>query len=103
MMTWIKQKWAALKAAVAAHLADDWRDLHRWYSTWAASGGLTVIAAWEAIPDSMRAYLPRWFLAGVAATALVLVLVGRVTRQDLKPKAPPAPPAQPAPQNNGGA
>lgn len=103
MLSWIKRKCAAVKAAVATHLADDWRQVHKFYSTWAASGGLTVIAAWEAIPDSMRAYLPRWFLAGVAATALVLVLIGRITRQNLKPQVPPAPLAQPVPQNNGDA
>lgn len=82
MLTEIRRKWRMLKSAVVAHLADDWRYLHRFYSTWAASSGLSLIAIWEAIPDTMRAYLPRWFLAAVACTALVLVLVGRVIRQD---------------------
>lgn len=78
----IKRKWMAVKAVVVAHLADDWRYVHRFYSTWAASTGLSLIAVWQAIPDTMRACLPRGFLTGVACTTLVLVLVGRILRQD---------------------
>lgn len=91
----IKRKWTAAKAVMVAHLADDWRHLHRFYSTWAASTGLSLIAVWQAIPDTMRACLPRGFLAAVACITLVLVLIGRVIRQDFSARDIPPRAVQP--------
>lgn len=83
MILWLKRKSAAVCGAVRKRLIDDIASLHRFYSTRAASAGLMLIAVWEAIPDSMRAFLPHAFLTLVACGALVLVVVGRGIRQNI--------------------
>lgn len=83
MIHWLKRKTASLCGRLRKRLIDDITSLHRFYSTRAASGGLMLIAVWEAIPDSMRVFLPRSFLTLVACSALVLVLVGRGIRQNI--------------------
>ena len=82
-----------------AHLVEDWREVHRWYSTWAATAGVSLITVWEALPGSMREYLPHWIGAAVAYCTIVAVVAGRLTRQDIDRRTHSDPP--PAPKDGG--
>ena len=88
MMNGIKTRMAALKAALATRLVDNWKNLHRFYSVWAASIGGGLLTAWQIIPDDMRAYLPHFIPIVAAYVTLICVVIGAATKQDFRGKPP---------------
>jgi hypothetical protein len=88
---WYRIK-SRLEAHIETHLVDDWRQVHRWYSARAAAAGVALITVWEALPGSMRDFLPHWLGAAVAYCTIAAVIAGRLTRQDIDQRTHSAPP-----------
>lgn len=84
----IAAKWNALIATVRAHLVDDWKQLHKFYSVRAAAAGAVILTAWPEVPDDVKAALPGWVVQGFAYAVLFAAIAGAAVKQDLgKPPA----------------
>jgi hypothetical protein len=66
-------------------LVDDARNWWRWTSMRGMALAGSIVVAWEALGDDLKAYLPHWVGAAVAVFVLATVgMGGRVLKQ--KPK-----------------
>ncbi len=84
------------RAAVAARVVDDWRHLHKFYTTWVAAAGTALLSAWDGIPhvwrgipDDVKAAIPPGIVHAMAYIVLLAVVIGAVTRQDFKRRGDP--------------
>lgn len=62
-------------------LVDDWKQAWRWYSVQAPAIGLALIAAWQALPEEVRASFTAGQLQVAGAVLLALTLGGRLVAQ----------------------
>lgn len=66
-------------------LAKDWRHAPRWYSVQAQGLALTLVVAWQAVPDDLRASAPGWLATTLLVAILALGIAGRLVDQDAEP------------------
>ena len=62
-------------------LIENWRQAWQFFSVQAQALALTVLGAWQVMPDDLKAALPPNMVYGVAMFLLVAGIVGRVVAQ----------------------
>lgn len=62
-------------------LIENWRQAWRFFSVQAQALALTVLGAWQVMPDDLRAALPPNVVYAVSMVLLVAGIVGRVVSQ----------------------
>lgn len=66
------------------YLVDEWRSAWRWFSVQSMALAAVLLAAWQALPDELRAALPRALPRWLAIALLVLGIAGRLVKQNGK-------------------
>lgn len=62
-------------------LVPDWKQCWRWNSMHAMGGAGTLIGAWEALPETMKADFPVKWVIALALVMLALGVIGRLRDQ----------------------
>jgi len=65
-------------------LVEDAKRAWRWLSVQAMALAIVILGSWIAMPDDLRSAIPTWAGAIVAITILVLGIVGRLVKQEVK-------------------
>lgn len=61
-----------------------WKQSLRYYSNWAHAFQVTCAVSWLAIPDELRAVVPRWLMVTLAVAIFLLGFLGTNVKQNLK-------------------
>lgn len=62
-------------------LIPNWKRALRGYSVMAQGAATSVLGAWLAIPEDMRAVVPTWVVFAIVIVLLVLGIIGRLVAQ----------------------
>lgn len=62
-------------------LVEEWHQAWRWFSVQSMAISVVLLGAWQAVPDELRAALPRWLPHWLAIALLVLGIAGRLVDQ----------------------
>jgi hypothetical protein len=65
-------------------LVEDWKKAWKWLSMQGMAVALTVQGVWITLPDDWRASLDNKVVAGITMVCLVIGVVGRFVKQDIK-------------------
>lgn len=65
-------------------LVEDWKRSWRWFSVRAMGLSIVLQGAWESMSSDLRAEFP--FVPKLAMAVLILGVIGRVVKQEPKPK-----------------
>lgn len=72
-----------LIAKFKAALVEDARDCWRWASIQLAGLGVAIGVAWDWMPMGLKSLLPSWAGQAAAITCFVLIIMARMTKQNL--------------------
>jgi len=62
-------------------LVDEWKTAWRWFSVQSMAISVVLLGAWQALPDELRAALPRSLPHWLAIALLALGIAGRLVKQ----------------------
>jgi hypothetical protein len=66
---------------MTAYLVDEWKSAWRWFSVQSMALAAVLLGAWQALPDELRASLPRALPHWLAIALLALGIAGRLVKQ----------------------
>lgn len=65
-------------------LSPHWHQSWKYISNWAHAFQVTCALSWLAIPDELRAVVPRWLMVTLAVAIFLLGFLGTNIKQNLK-------------------